>query len=124
MTEKVAPYAAGTHEKPFLMASRACRTMREAVGLSVSACPETQGRLAIALDMQPSHLSGSISPSVGDPARYFPADKLVELCEASGNISPLLTLAAHLGYEVVRREELRAVAADLDRHARALRGER
>lgn len=76
--------------------------------------------LAADLDLAPSTLSAMTLLGEGDHVRSFPSEKLAELCRITGNASPLFTLADMLGYAVIRREDLDA----LDRHVRALRGER
>jgi hypothetical protein len=123
MSEKSAPYVAGSPVSNNHPTSRVYRGIREAIHAAAHGygCLKT---LAGDLDMSPSGLSMCTVLSDGESARPFPAEKLGDLCHNTGNMSPLLTLADQLGYVCISRDELHAVAADLDRHARSLRGER
>lgn len=124
MSDKVAPYVAGSPVSTIHSDSRPYRTLRESIHHAAHGFSGGMKALAMELDFAPSALSMATVISEGENARPFPAEKLIELCRITGNTSPLHTLAEALGYEVRRRDDLHAIAADLDRHARSLRGER
>jgi len=124
MTEKATPCVAGS---PALDRHAATGRIHRTIRSAIYAAAHGHGslkELAGDLDFSPSNLSACTILGEGEHVRPFPAERLGDLCRLTGDVGPLLTLADELGYVCVRREELHADAADLDRIGRRLRGER
>lgn len=68
-----------------------------AVFLGLELANITDQRLSLELEIDPATLS-----KIRNGSRFFPPDKIVRVMELCGNVVPLMWLADHCGYGLVR----------------------
>ncbi len=110
------------------MNGRVFPTLREAIHHTATRSGRSMKEIAAELDWSPTMLS-FVTTLGEDNAKTFPLDnRLIRLMEFTGDISPLMTLADKLGYDLTPKrdqtaqivEAFRSEVADLNRRMEQL----